>query len=138
MLLCLLNQCETLVLHEDSSKKYGLYSSLYLKCMKCGFKNDFFTSEKVGRSFEINQRIVYSMRFLGQGNKSIETFYALMNIPPSMTKNNYETPANKIASFTKDVAERTMCDASIEIHNNTSITNNSATVADTSDLRDGT
>ena len=108
MLLCLLNQCETLVLHEDSSKKYGLYSSLYLKCMKCGFKNDFFTSEKVGRSFEINQRIVYSMRFLGQGNKSIETFYALMNIPPSMTKNNYETPANKIASFTKDVAERTM------------------------------
>ena len=69
MLLCLLSQCETLVLHEDSSKKYGLYSSLYLKCMKCGYKNDFFTSEKVGRNFEINQRIVCSMRSLDKAIK---------------------------------------------------------------------
>ena len=76
--------------------------------------------------------------FLGQGYKSIETFYALMNIPLSMTKNNYETSANKIASFTKDVAEHTMRDAAIEIHNNTSNTNNSATVVDTRDFRDGT
>ena len=76
--------------------------------------------------------------FLGQGYKSIETFYALMNIPLSMTKNNYETSANKIASFTKDVAEHAMRDAAIEIHNNTSNTNNSATAVDTPDFRNGT
>ena len=55
--LCPICQCETLVLNEDSSKKHGLCSSLYLKCMECEYKNDFFTTEKVGRSFEINQRM---------------------------------------------------------------------------------
>ena len=50
-----------------------------------------------------------------------------------MTKNNYETSANKIASFTKDFAEKTMRDAVfIKIHNNTSNTHNSAIVVDTS------
>ena len=136
MLLCPICQCETLVLHEDSSKKHGLCSSLYLKCMKWEYKNDFLTSEKFGRSFEINQRIVYFMRSLGQRYTSIEKFNALMNIPPPMTKNSYETVTNKIASFTKDVTEETMGDATIEIHYNTSSTNNSATVVDTSVLCD--
>ena len=54
--------------------------------MKCEYKNDFFTSEKVGRSFEINQTIVYSMRSLEQSYTSIEKFNALMNISPAMTK----------------------------------------------------
>ena len=105
--------------------------------MKCEYKNDFFTSEKVDRSFEIYQRIVYSVRFIGQGYTSIEKFNALMNIPPLMTTNNYEKLANKIVSFTKDIAEETMRDAAIEIHSNTSKTNTSATVVDPSVLCDG-
>ena len=105
--------------------------------MKCEYKNDFFTSEKVDRSFEIYQRIVYSVRFIGQGYTSIEKFNALMNIPPLMTTNNYEKLANKIVSFTKDIAEETMRDAAIEIHSNTSNTNTSATVVDPSVLCDG-
>ena len=105
--------------------------------MKCEYKNDFFTSEKVDRSFEIYQRIVYSVRFIGQGYTSIEKFNALMNIPPLMTTNNYEKLANKIVSFTKDIAEETMRDAAIEIHSNTSNTNTSATVVGPSVLCDG-
>ena len=73
---------------------------------------------------------MYSMRYLGKCYTSTEKFNALMNIPPPMTKNNYETLAIKIASFTKDDAEETMRDAVIEIHN-TSNTYNSATVVDT-------
>ena len=87
ILLRQISQCETLVLHEDSSQKHGLCSSLYLKCMKCEYKNDCSTSAKVGRSFEINQRIVYSVRSLGQSYTGIGKFNALMNIPPPMTKN---------------------------------------------------
>ena len=60
-----------------------------------------------------------------------------MNIPPLMTTNNYEKLANKIVSFTKDIAEETMRDAAIEIHSNTSNTNTSATVVDPSVLCDG-
>ena len=54
-----------------------------------------------------------------------------------MTK-NYGTLANKIASLAKDVAEETMRDAVIEIHNNISNTSNSASVVDTSVSCDGT
>ena len=77
---------------------------------------------------------MYSMRSFGQGYASIGKFNALMNIPPPITKNNFETlrqhhlPNNKIASFTKDVTEETVRDAAIELHNNTANTNNSATV----------
>ena len=71
---------------------------------------------------------MYSMRSFGQGYTSIGKFNALMNIPPPITKNDFETLVNKIASLTKDVTEQTMRDAAIELHNNTANTNNSATV----------
>ena len=54
-----------------------------------------------------------------------------------MTK-NYGKLTNKIASLVKNVAEETIRDAVIEIHNNILNTNNSATVVDTSVLCDGT
>ena len=122
MFLCPICQCETL-----------LCSSLYLKCMKCEYKHD---SEKVGGSFEMNQRIVHSMLSLGKGFTSVEKINELTIIPPPITKNNYETLANKVASFTRAVAEETMRDPATEIHN-TSNTNNSATVVDNSVSCDG-
>ena len=122
MFLCPICQCETL-----------LCSSLYLKCMKCEYKHD---SEKVGGSFEMNQRIVHSTRSLGKGFTSVEKINELTIIPPPITKNNYETLANKVASFTRAVAEETMRDPATEIHN-TSNTNNSATVVDNSVSCDG-
>ena len=73
------------------------------------------------------------MQSLGQRYTSKGKFNALINIEWSNDKSNYETSANKIASFTKDFAEKTMRDAAvIKIHNNTSNTNNSAIVVDTS------
>ena len=49
-------------------------------------KNDFFTLQKVGTTFEINQGIGNSVCSLGQFYTSIEKFNALMNIPLPMTK----------------------------------------------------
>ena len=91
MLLCPICQCETLVLHEDSSKKHGLCSSFYLKCMKCEYKSNFFTSEKVGKSFQINQRIVYSIRSLGQGYTNIVQLDALMKHSTASDKKLWDT-----------------------------------------------
>ena len=67
--------------------------------MKFEKRIDFYSSEKVARSFEINQRIVYSVRSLGQGYISREKINALMNFPLPTTINSYETLANKIASM---------------------------------------
>ena len=48
-----------------------------------------FTSTKVNKCFEINQRIVYTMLSLGHGYAGTEKFNALMNIPKPMTVKNY-------------------------------------------------
>ena len=51
--------------------------------MKCKYKHD---SEKVGGSFEMNQRIVHSTRSLGKGFTSVEKINELTIIPPPITK----------------------------------------------------
>ena len=56
-----------------------------------------------------------------QGYTSIEKFNALMNISPPMTKNTYETLANNIALFAKDVPEEK--GAAMEIHSSKNISN---------------
>ena len=92
-----------------------------LKCMKCEYKNNFLTQKIFGRSFEINQGIVYSMRS-GQGYISIEKINGLPNIPPPMTKNNYETLTNNIALFAKVVTEETMKGAAIKMRSSKNMT----------------
>ena len=101
-------------------------------------KNDFFTLEKVGTTFEINQGIGNSVCSLGQFYTSIEKFNALMNIPLPMTKKNYAILANNIVSYSKDIEEVTMRDLAIQIHNNTLNKKISTFVEDTSVSCDGT
>ena len=45
MFSCSICQYEFSVLHENSSKKHRLWSSLCLKGKKCENENEFFTSE---------------------------------------------------------------------------------------------
>ena len=82
------SESRTLKLHENFSKKMGLSSMLVLKCISrlCDFKKEFYTSRDCGRSFDINRRVIYSMRSCGQGFSSIEKFTTLMNMPTPMTK----------------------------------------------------
>ena len=49
VLLCPTCESDPLELHEDSNKKHGLSNLLFLKCSNCEYRNDFFTSSKVGR-----------------------------------------------------------------------------------------
>ena len=131
--------CESgsLELHEDSNKKHGL-SNLFLKCSKCEYRSDFFTSSQVGRSFEVNKRIVYSTRSLGLGYTGIEKFNALMNMPPPMTKNNYESISNKLSSVAKEVAEETINDAVQDLWNKNLENSTDDTILDTGASCDGT
>ena len=76
-------ECSSLSLYERYEKNQGLSLLLYLKCStsSCRYIREFFTSAKVNRGFEINQRIVYTVRSLGHGYAGIEKFNTLMNIP---------------------------------------------------------
>ena len=81
----------------------------------CGYENCFYSSEKSGKGFDINKRLVYSMRSCGQGFGGMERFAVCMNMPKPMNKNNYNKLAISIKEACKVVAEETMSDAASEL-----------------------
>jgi len=119
-------QCETptLSLGDRITKKQGLASLLYVRCTKCDFVNDFYTSQTcqtspTKHSYDINQRMVYAMRVLGHSHAGIGKFNNLMNMPKPM-KNNYDKVASRITKVVKNIAEYTMTEAVAEIKQNKS------------------
>ena len=78
-------ECQTtssLRLHESFKEKMGFASLLTISCQICTFKHEFYSSKQHLKSFDINRRVVYAMRNIGQGYSSIVKFTALMNMPP--------------------------------------------------------
>ena len=69
-------QCgrSTLSLGDRLSKKQGLSSLLFIKCLNCKYTKEFHTSVPCGRGFDVNKQTVYTMRVLGHVNSGIEKF----------------------------------------------------------------
>jgi hypothetical protein len=112
-LLC--PECKNPVsLTENKALRKGLASNLLIACV-CGFDLNFETSKKAKKSYDINNRIIYTMRTLGQGHAGLEKFTTLMDMPKPMTRNNYNKLVNNLATVAKSVAEETMADASKEL-----------------------
>ena len=115
MLCCPDCQSGNLKLCENFNRKMGFASLLIVKCSQCNFKKDFYTSKPVEKSYDINPRVIYAMRNIGQGHASIKKFTALMNMPPPMTVKNYDRAVSKITKIVVDVAEETMAEAAHEL-----------------------
>ena len=101
----------TLSLTENVAERRGLSSCLHVVCETCDYQKRFHTSDSHDKSYDINKRIVYSMRAIGQGYNSLETFMTLMDMPRPMTKNNYNKIASNFAKVTETVANETMEEA---------------------------
>ena len=105
-----------LKIHEKMVDKKGLASLLFIKCSgRCGYEKEFRTSKQSGKFFDVNTRLVYAMRAIGQGYSSIEKFTALMNLPKPMTSNNYDKTVSSLLHATQEVAEQTMIDAANDL-----------------------
>lgn len=115
ILCCPTCKMSTLRLHENFSKKKGLASILALKCENCNFEKEFSSSRQAGKGYDINRRILYSMRSLGQGYSGIEKFTTHMNLPPPMTQNNYDKLVKTVEKAVHEVAEDSMKDAADEL-----------------------
>ena len=117
MLCCPLCQSHTLNLHECFDRKMGFASLLTIKCKerRCKFKEEFYTSSPVQKAFDINRRIIYAMRSIGQGHASMKKFTALMNMPPPMTVKNYDQLVKTMTKVVIEVAEQTMAEAAHDL-----------------------
>ena len=73
-MVCPMCEWSSLALSERYEKKQGLSPLFYIKCStsSCRYIREFFTSAKVNRGFEINQRIIYTLQSLGHGYTGIE------------------------------------------------------------------
>ena len=109
---CIIN---SLTLTESNGKK-GFSSELSLQCSGlCGYKRDFHTSAMCGKGYEVNRRMVYSMRQCGVGFSGLSKWSTYMNMPPPMCKTSYNKINSILASAAKSIALNSMCDAAKEI-----------------------
>ncbi|XP_068750970.1 uncharacterized protein [Montipora capricornis] len=100
---------------EDEIYRKGCASSLRLLCENCGWIYSFYTSKQQGKSFEVNRRIVYSMRTLGKGHTGAKKFCSLMNMPPPPAPNNYAKISKVITTCLQSIAKERMSKAAEEI-----------------------
>lgn len=118
-------QCNSdcLKLREIFSKKAGFASCLVVKCNCDLYDREFFTSAECNKSYDINYRVIYSMRTIGQGYSSLEKFTTSMNMPRPMTKSNFNAAVKKVTKVVTDIAISTMVGAADELRTNTEMAN---------------
>ena len=105
-----------LVLEDNRREQKGSASHLRVRCETCGWVYTFHTSKKVQHSFDINKRLVYAMRSMGQGHSSMKRFCAFMNMPPPLHSKAYSACNAALSKAAKAVANETMEDAATELH----------------------
>ena len=103
-----------LELFENSSKRKGCASSLELCCKGCDWMEEFYTSAKINYFFEVNRRLVYSMRSVGCG-AAAERFCGLMNMPPIPRCSPYAAHNKALCKVAKEVCYESISDGAQEI-----------------------
>lgn len=63
---------------------------------------------------EINLRLIYTMRCIGQGLAGLKTFCNVMNMPPPVAQKSYDCITKKLKRATQAVAEKSMQTAAKE------------------------
>jgi len=72
----------------------GHTSIFDVTCENCGILKKTKNCAKVEnavKSFELNRRVVYASRSAGIGRQSLETFCALMDLPPTLAKHSFDS-----------------------------------------------
>ncbi|GFR32920.1 uncharacterized protein TNCT_94331 [Trichonephila clavata] len=95
---------------------YGLVSEFYVECHSCSTLSTFKSSPVIasGKDYEVNTRITYAMRTVGQGFCGIKHFCTAMDLPPPVSQKAYEKILRKINLASCEVADDSMKNAAKE------------------------
>ncbi|GFR05106.1 uncharacterized protein TNCT_309041 [Trichonephila clavata] len=95
---------------------YGLVYEFYVECYSCSTLSTFKSSPVIasGNDYEVNTRITYSMRTVGQGFCGIKYFCTAMDLPPPVSQKAYEKILRKINLASCEVADDSMKNAAKE------------------------
>ena len=102
----------------QNAKSMALHSSFMFFCNNCKYwKNEFTTSTKKYKKFDINYKTVYAMRRCGKGYQGLRRFLAIINHPPPMTEKNYRKISHSFteAARVDDAAEDIRCNDDVVV-----------------------
>lgn len=97
----------------------GLGSKILINCKKCNPSDDayFHTSkviENTSSTYEVNRRMVYAMRSIGQGLNGIKKFCGIMNLPAPVALPTYNLINDHILEATRNASKESMQQAALE------------------------
>ena len=89
--VCCSKECGgQILLKEDLYKREGLCTHPYLFCQKCGSKTVIPFTKSSSRSLAINRRAVLANKCIGGSYPSLETFCAMLDLPPPVSQHAYQ------------------------------------------------
>ncbi|GFQ85574.1 uncharacterized protein TNCT_211331, partial [Trichonephila clavata] len=115
---CISASAKKLCKESDLDKEilYGLVSEFYVECYSCSTLSTFKSSPVIasGKDYEVNTRITYAMRTVGQGFCGIKHFCTAIDLPLPVSQKAYEKILLKINLASYEVADDSMKNAAKE------------------------
>lgn len=105
-------KCNSEITFTESGQR-GLGFKIIISCQKCE-KISIPSSPFIEKGYEINRRIVLSMRLLGVGLNGIIKFCAFMDLPRPIFQSFYDKIVHKIAIGAESVCQNSMKTAAQE------------------------
>ena len=81
---------------------------MYLWLLSSEFSSPTIKKSGKGLNAYVNTRSVFAMRCCGLGYNALDKFCGLMNLPPPVSKKNYQKLSHKIRDTAETVAEASM------------------------------
>ena len=69
----------------------------------------------IKKVMEANLRSVYATRRCGVGHKGFQKLCGVMNLPPPVTRKNYDNLSNKLGEVVEKVAKTSMIEAAADL-----------------------
>ena len=91
-----------------------------IQCIECSWVYIFYESKQIHHGFDVNRRLVYTMRSIGPGHASLKRFFSHINMPAPLGYTAYRDNNIALAKAAKSVATKSMLDSAAVLHKNSS------------------
>ena len=129
----------------EETRTVGLGGDYMLSCQGCSFTQSFSNCSRTGRRntfYELNQRSVLASRVAGHGLSNLKVFCGIMDLPPPVTSNTFNTLQKTVFEAANNECEASMTRAiNQEIASNCDLEENEEESSDIKELQirgDGT
>lgn len=113
--VCRLCKKDKLTLQESLKSRQGFHIPMELVCSSCkntSVPNPTLPEKKVP---EINRRAVLAFRVIGAGQKKMEKFCAMMNMPPPLSHHSYDKHNAEVSRVVSTVDDKEMKQAAMRL-----------------------